>query len=463
MQFNTVHLFALLTIGCLIGCGGDDQNAPVAAPAASAPDAASSTSASTDATSSEGTPWVDLLANVDPNEHGLRGSIRSDGKALITDALNGACLVRCEEVTRPRYQIRAVVTRDDGDGSLFFVMPIAGVDCALVIDSGHPEPPATGLALLDGHVPKSKDYDARAYRGQVLQKGNKYDIDCEVDGTKFVLRVNQRLVYRWSGDAGRLSLTDFYKSDFPGHILFGSAGSVFRIDRLELREMPPNVGFVRAAPRQQMPPSAMSGPPVPFPFAAPVMQSPGPWPPIVAHEQWEVPSSGNPMRDRAVSTDIRFVREREGLRVNKTFQSDMIWLLRKPAMSGDFVADLEIVLPSLQQLMAGGGPGGAIAFGAHPSAGSATPFIIPSPPPLAMESRRIRVRIQRVEQNVSAEVDGNSVGSPSYLAGTVQMGITLQGSAHFWIVSSDVRSGAPEVNQLASNQPVDPQPSSAVR
>ena len=133
--------------------------------------------------------------------------------------------------------VEAEVQRVEGEGALFLVMPIMGVPCALVMDSIGGGVPITGLALLDGMAPKNPNYPARAHRGRLLAKNERCTITCRVERNHVLVAINDTAVFEWTGDVKRLSLTPFYASDFPTHLLVGSERSQFRIESLALRPL----------------------------------------------------------------------------------------------------------------------------------------------------------------------------------------------------------------------------------
>ncbi len=407
------------------------QPAPGSALASGAPSSQSSTSppASSHSVRPDAPQWINLLSGLDPPNQTLRGKAHFSDGALFTDAAKAPALIRTSFTAPRRYELRAAVTRRSGKGAFYMIGPIDGKPCAVIVEAENGGKLSSGLALIDRMAPKNPKYPAEACTKKLLPVGKRVDIHCRIDGSAFELTVGNERVFRWSGDVSRLSLTPFFQSKFPSHVLLGSANSEFEIHRLEMRPLEGSLASVPHAKPASSPADQPANQPANQPAQAPSATTP---PPVAAFEDWYVPASPKTDQDLKIEQDLTFARDEQGLQISKSKEPGDFWLYRQPALEGDFLATLRIVVPSSSL--------GQITVGVHPAARRGSIFMLTLPPPLPQNQREVIVRIQKVDREVIGQIEGQPARPPANIEGPVKLGLLLRDDVRFWISDCQVKS-----------------------
>ncbi|MCO6459268.1 MAG: hypothetical protein J5I93_28495, partial [Pirellulaceae bacterium] len=181
-----------------------------------------------------------MLTRFAPDQHTLRGTVTvartAHGPCLQTEALAEHVLFYFPgPALLASYEFEADVTRLEGEGGFFFVLPVLGRSAALVIDGGDDLGHRTGLVAVDNQVLSSPRYPTPLATGTQLPPGRRVRLACGVDAQGLRLRVDGNEVYRWQGDPARLSLPPFYRSPHKAYLHAGSFHSRFRLEGVALR------------------------------------------------------------------------------------------------------------------------------------------------------------------------------------------------------------------------------------
>jgi hypothetical protein len=182
-----------------------------------------------------------LLLAFNSDSSPIRGqasvTLENGRRSLITDAMQENVLVHLPVELPPWYEIEADVTRLDGTGAFFFVLPIDGDPGALVIDGAEDLGYRTGL-VLDNQLLSSPRYRDKFLAGQQLPLGKTVPLKCTVREGKLQLFVDNELRYAWEGRSYRLSLPPFYRGGRPNDLCTGSFHSRYRVAELVARRLP---------------------------------------------------------------------------------------------------------------------------------------------------------------------------------------------------------------------------------
>lgn len=190
--------------------------------------------------SSMGANTALLLRRFQVDQHAIHGRVEredsSQGPRLVIEAMNENVLARLPSpALEDNYEFEADVTRLDGDGGLFFVLPLGDYHAALVIDGGDEIGPRTGLVALDNQVLRSPRYPAPVVGGRQLPRGETVHVTVAVNRNRVVLSRNRHPIYSWEGDLSRLSLPPFYRSEYRTNVHTGGFHARFAVENVVLR------------------------------------------------------------------------------------------------------------------------------------------------------------------------------------------------------------------------------------
>ncbi len=174
---------------------------------------------------------VDLLELLDPDQHAVAGQWSFNQQRLESPKAFGA---RIEIPYQPpaEYQLRAIVEPLDEPNGLLLGQRSGEHRFAVLVnyalDDGEP---ASALENIDGQNVLRNETKLRA---GLLQKNQLSQIVCTVRQQSVVVLCDGVEIIRWSGDAGRLSLSDYWKTPRETALFVGAYDCRYRIHQLTL-------------------------------------------------------------------------------------------------------------------------------------------------------------------------------------------------------------------------------------
>ncbi|OYV86037.1 MAG: hypothetical protein B7Z73_12455 [Planctomycetia bacterium 21-64-5] len=174
---------------------------------------------------------VDLLKQVDMARDHVNGNWKRDAEALVSPRL---LVAKIELPFAPSgdYELTIVAERLSGNDSFIVGLVIDGRQVAMTLDGYGGE--TAGLADLDHHDGAE---NATTRRGRLLPPGKPHTVVCTVRGSSLRVTCDGEPVIAWSGDAARLSDSDFWQVHDKRRLYLGAWDSEFKYTRIELKPL----------------------------------------------------------------------------------------------------------------------------------------------------------------------------------------------------------------------------------
>jgi hypothetical protein len=171
------------------------------------------------------------------------GAELKDGKLFTTVRQNALALMVFDHVLSGDYILELGVTRTSGvDGILVDGHPgTISLDCFIEEGRGG----LSGLEIIDGKRIIDPKHPA-VFRGKALKTGERSKIQIAVRKGRVAVRVDDKALFDWQGDASKLSRNLFTLVEGGNRVVVGTWNSTFTIDSLQIhplgesRPSPPN-------------------------------------------------------------------------------------------------------------------------------------------------------------------------------------------------------------------------------
>lgn len=176
---------------------------------------------------------IDLLALVDPKEHGVAGDWKKDGTALVGTATNRDARLRLPYEPGEEYDFELTGRRlKGGDDCLCLGLVAGGRQTCAMVDGW---PWRGGMAGIDAVDNKRVENNSTMVKGILLKPDTDHTITVSVREGKIDVLVDKKAITSFAGEFARLSLIPQYAPPTPKSLfLVIGPKSSFRIDRLRV-------------------------------------------------------------------------------------------------------------------------------------------------------------------------------------------------------------------------------------
>jgi hypothetical protein len=183
---------------------------------------------------------VDLLAVIDPQRDGFKGTWTLDGQGLGSSA-EPTTLLQIPYQPPEEYDLLVSAERVSGDTELKIGLVVGGRQCSLTIDSWPNKDYLTGIQLVDRvdiewHIDGASGQNP--HRGQVISLDHPVELACSVRnvGAKYEVKFvcDGRSLFEWTGHPRQLSLGARISGLGKDTLFLSTVGSRFQISQMKL-------------------------------------------------------------------------------------------------------------------------------------------------------------------------------------------------------------------------------------
>jgi hypothetical protein len=174
---------------------------------------------------------VDLLKLIDLKRDVVSGQWIFDGPALLCQQELAAARVQIPYLAPDEYDVILDAERVGGAEAINIGLTAKGTRFHMVVDGYATQGYASGLALIDGQFANQNE---TTHKGPLLANFRASTIVCSVRATGLRMRVDDTLVFEWTGDFGRLSNYKVLDTPNPRTLYLSGWGSKYRFSRMTL-------------------------------------------------------------------------------------------------------------------------------------------------------------------------------------------------------------------------------------